>query len=207
MLPDQFIRIDGINTRYWQAGTQGSAVLLLHGIGCSVLEWARNIAALAVSHRVFAVDLLGFGLTDKPAHENYNLPRLAKFALDFLTAQGVDRAHFVGNSLGGRLTLSCAQMAPARVSSMVLVDPAGMEQRKTLLEFLLATVPFLGELVTRPNRLGTKILWRKAFADPSAFVTEELVRTKVELASMPGAQAAFLKTLRSFLEFSGFRAE
>ena len=40
---------------------------------------------------------------------------------------------------------------------MVLVDPAGMEQRETLLEFRLATVPFLGELFTRPNRLGTKM--------------------------------------------------
>jgi pimeloyl-ACP methyl ester carboxylesterase len=74
---DQFIDVGGVRTRYWQAGDQGSVVLLLHGIGCSVLEWQRNMAALARHHRVFAVDLLGFGLTDKPSNENYCIPRLA----------------------------------------------------------------------------------------------------------------------------------
>ena len=64
---DQYVQVGRIRTRFWQMGTQGSVVLLLHGIACSVLEWQRNIEALAVHHRVFAVDLLGFGLTDKPA--------------------------------------------------------------------------------------------------------------------------------------------
>lgn len=207
MLENRFVRVGAFNTRYWQAGTQGSAVLLLHGIGCSVLEWERNVAALATQHRVFAVDLLGFGLTDKPADETYSIKRLAQFALDFLTVLQITRAHMVGNSLGGRLALECARIAPERVASMILVDPAGVDRRGTLLEFRLATVPILGELFTRPNRLGTRMLWRKAFADPSPFVTEELVTTKVELARLPGAQNAFLKTLRSFLGFGGFRAE
>jgi pimeloyl-ACP methyl ester carboxylesterase len=77
----------------------------------------------------------------------------------------------------------------------------------TLLEFRLATVAFLGEMLTRPNPMGTRMLWRKAFADPAQFVTDELVNTKVSLAKMPGAHAAFLKTLRSFVNFSGFRPE
>lgn len=51
------------------------------------------------------------------------------------------------------------------------------------------------------------MLWRKAFADPTPFVTDDLVRTKVALARMPGAQAAFLRTLRSFMNPRGFRPE
>jgi pimeloyl-ACP methyl ester carboxylesterase len=204
---DQFIDVGGVRTRYWQAGDQGSAVLLLHGIGCSVLEWQRNIAALARHHRVFAVDLLGFGLTDKPSDENYGIPRLAQFTLDFLTAHHISCAHLAGNSLGGSIALECARIAPQRIASQVLVDPAGVDRYGTLLEFRLATVAFLGEMLTRPNHLGTRMLWRKAFADPSQFVTDELVNTKVSLAKMPGAHAAFLKTLRSFVNFSGFRPE
>ena len=204
--PDQFVQVGSIRTRFWQMGTQGSAVLLLHGIACSVLEWQRNIEALAVSHRVFAVDLLGSGLTDKPADETYNIPRLARFALDFLTTQGVQRAHLAGNSLGGRLALECAREAPERVRSLLLADPAGMAERPTLLEFRLATVPLLGELATLPNPRGTRMLWRKAFANPDAFVTDELVASKCRLARLPGAQAAFLKTLRSFVDLRGFDA-
>ncbi|MBT9549646.1 MAG: alpha/beta fold hydrolase [Hydrogenophaga sp.] len=204
--PDQFVQVGRIRTRFWQMGTQGSAVLLLHGIACSVLEWQRNIEALAAHHRVFAVDLLGSGLTDKPADETYNIPRLARFALDFLTSVGVEHAHLAGNSLGGRLALECAREAPERVRSMLLVDPAGMAERPTLLEFRLASVPLLGELATLPNLRGTRMLWRKAFADPDAFVTDELVASKCRLARLPGAQAAFLKTLRSFVNLRGFDA-
>ena len=207
MFTDQFIEVGSVKTRYWRAGTTGSAVLLLHGIGCSVLEWERNIEALAARHRVFALDLLGSGLTDKPENETYSLRRLAQFVLDFMKVTAIDRVHLAGNSLGGRLALECSAMAPQQVMSLLLVDPAGMERRETLFEFRLATLPILGEIFTWPNRLGTKMLWRKAFAAPSSFVTGELVSAKVSLARQPGAQSAFLKTLRGFLDFGGFRPE
>jgi pimeloyl-ACP methyl ester carboxylesterase len=205
MLKDQYAKIGSARTRFWQAGEQGSAVLLLHGIGCSVLEWERNVAALSSRHRVFAVDLLGFGLTDKPTDEAYSLARLAQFTLDFLADRGIAQAHLAGNSLGGRLALECARIAPERVSSMVLVDPAGIDRRGTLLEFRLATIPLLGEVLTRPSVSGTRMLWRKAVADPVPVVTEAMVNTKLKLARLPGAHAAFLKTLRSFVDVAGFK--
>lgn len=205
MQQDETIKLGSVNARYWTAGNSGSAVLLIHGIACSVQEWERNIAALARQHRVFALDLLGFGLTDMPGNEDYSLERLAQFILDFMTAKDLDEAHLCGNSLGGRLALLCAAMAPQRISSTVLVDPAGIEQRGTLLEFRLATLPGLGELLTHPTAFGTRMLWRKAFYDPAPFVTDELVERKLALARRAGAQAAFLKTLRGFVELRGFR--
>lgn len=207
MLNDKFINIGSVKTRYWETGSSGSTVILLHGIACSVLEWEHNIEALAANHRMLAPDLLGFGLTDKPEDETYSLRRLAQFILDFMKAKALSRAHFAGNSLGGRLALECASIAPEQVASLLLVDPAGIERRGTLFEFRLATLPFLGELLTTPNRIGTGMLWRKAFAAPAAFVTDEMVNTKVSLARLPGAHSAFLKTLRGFLDFQGFRPE
>ncbi|MEP6722876.1 MAG: alpha/beta fold hydrolase [Variovorax sp.] len=207
MIQDQFTEVNSIRTRYREAGTSGSAVLLLHGIGCSVLEWESNIEALAMRHRVFALDLVGFGLSAKPADRTYSLRHLARFVLDFMKVKGIARAHIAGNSLGGRLALECAAMAPEQVASLLLVDPAGMARRGTLFEFRLATLPILGEIFTWPHRLGTRMLWRKAFAAPSSFVTEALVTTKLSLARQPGAQAAFLKTLRGFVDFRGFRPE
>ena len=204
-MTDRYIDVGSIRTRYWQAGTAGSAVVLLHGIGCSVLEWQRNVAALAAHHRVFALDLLGYGLSDKPTDETYTIRRLAQFTLDFMSAHGIAKAHLAGNSLGGRLALDCAIIAADRVTSLLLVSPAGVDGPETLLEFRLATLPLLGEVFTQPNHPGTRMLWNKAFADPRGFVTDELVRTKVELARLPGAQSAFLQTLRSFVDISGFR--
>ena len=199
---DQFVNVGPVRTRFWQAGSSGSAVVLLHGIGCSVLEWRQNVAELARHHRVFALDLLGYGLTDKPENETYSLGNLAQFILDFMTTQGLDSAHLAGNSLGGRLALECALIAPARVKSMVLADPAGVG-RECHLNFRLAAAPVIGNILTRPSRFGLKMLWDLAFVDTS-LVTKEVVEDKFRFASLPGAQAAFLKTLRGFLKFGGF---
>jgi pimeloyl-ACP methyl ester carboxylesterase len=207
---DRFIDVGAtrIRTRYWDVGGEGrSCVLLLHGIGCSVLEWDRNVEALAAHHRVIAVDLMGFGLSAKPADADYTLKGHADFVLSFMDALGIQRAHIAGNSLGGRLALSCAAMAPQRVASLLLVDPAGMDRFGTLFDFRVATLPLMGELLTRASPIGLRMLWRKAFFKPDAFVTQELVNTKVTLAAQPGAQVAFLKTLRHFLDLKGFRSE
>lgn len=203
---DRYVHIDGVRTRYWQEGTSGTPVLLLHGIACSVLEWRHNLSALATTHRVFALDFPGHGLTDKPADFPYDIGGLTRFVLAFMDAQGLERVHLAGNSLGGRLALECARVAPQRLLSMMLLDPAGMAVKPTLLEFRLATVPVLGELLTRPNPTGTRMLWRKAFARPDRFVTDELVRGKCAMASQRGAHAAFLRTLRSFVGLGGFEA-
>ena len=57
---DRFVSVGGIKTRYWRAGSEGPAVILLHGIGCSVHNWETNIPALAKCHRVYALDMLGY---------------------------------------------------------------------------------------------------------------------------------------------------
>ena len=202
---DKYVNVGPVRTRYWQAGDSGSTVVLLHGIGCSVLEWRSNIAELARHHRVYALDLLGYGLTDKPDNESYSLGNLAQFILDFMATQGIGQAHLAGNSLGGRLALECALREPARVASMVLADPAGVG-RECHINFRLAAAPVIGNILTRPSRFGLKMLWNLAFVDTS-LVTREVVEDKFRFASLPGAQAAFLKTLRGFLRFGGFPAD
>ena len=199
---DRYVRVGDARARYWRAGESGSPVLLLGGIGCSVLEWTSNIGALAERHTVYVLDMLGEGLTDKPEGARYALADLARFTCGFLREVGVDRAHFVGNSLGGRLALECARQEPERVRSMVLVAPAGVG-RETHLMMRLPTVPFLGEMATRPSRIGLRMLWRLWVHDPAP-ITEPFVETKVRLASAPGAHQAFLKTLRGFVGIGGF---
>jgi pimeloyl-ACP methyl ester carboxylesterase len=199
---DCFVDVKGLRARYWKAGEAGPAILLLAGIGCSVEEWQHNIDALAQSHRVYALDMLGGGLTDKPDGDCYSIADLSRFTLDFLSAVGEPCAHMIGNSLGGRIALECARLAPDRVASMVLVAPAGVG-RETLINMRLATVPLLGEVLTRPSRAGLRMLWRSAVHDPS-LVTDALIEAKYRDACRPGAHQAFLKTLRGFLGLGGF---
>ena len=96
---DRYVDVCTFRTRFWQAGRTGSAVVLLAGIGCSVLEWQSNIVALAARHRVYAFDMLGRGLTDKPQKNCYAIADLARFTLAFLSAQGEASAHFIAARL------------------------------------------------------------------------------------------------------------
>ncbi len=199
---DQFIPVKGHRIRYWTQGDAGSTVLLLHGISCSVLEWEHNIAALAQHHRVIAIDLLGCGLSDKPVDADYHMQAQARFVFDVMDAMGLASAHIVGNSMGGCIAMECAAMQPERVKSLVLSAPAGIGH-DTLFNFRLASLPVLGELLTKPSMFGLGMIWKLAFHNKS-FVTRELVAEKVALAQMPNAQAVFLKTLRGFVNWGGF---
>jgi pimeloyl-ACP methyl ester carboxylesterase len=198
------VRVDGAQTRYWDSGGAGSVVILLHGIGCSVLEWEHNFEALATQHRVIALDILGSGLSDKPPNETYSMERLAKFVLSFMSTLGIARASLIGNSMGGQIALQCAILSPERVEAMVLIAPAGLG-KDTLVNFKVASLPILGEALTYPTAFGLGMLWRTAVYD-KAVISSEMVAEKVALAKAPGAQAAFLKTLRGFLGFTGFPA-
>ena len=173
----------------------GPAVILLAGIGCSVLEWKKNIAALADRHRVYAFDMLGHGLTDKPRKNCYAIADLARFTLAFLSVQGEDSAHFIGSSLGGRIALECARLAPARVK---IHAPCRTCRNRVRDRVRHAPCECAGPWRTpaRPSLLGTRVLWTPAFHDPS-FVTNGLVETKYALARAPGAHQAVLKTLRN----------
>jgi pimeloyl-ACP methyl ester carboxylesterase len=104
--------------------------------------------------------------------------------------------------MGGRIALECAAMHPERVRSLVLSAPAGVG-RDTLFNFRLASIPYLGEVLTKPSMFGLAMIWKLAFHDKS-YVTHDLVAEKVALAKLPNAQAVFLKTLRGDLSFGGF---
>jgi pimeloyl-ACP methyl ester carboxylesterase len=202
---DQFIKVLGNNTRYWSLGKQGTSIVLIHGISCSVLEWEHVIDELSAQHQVFALDLLGHGLTDKPLEASYDIESLAHFTLAFMDAVGLPAASLVGNSLGARITIECAALAPHRVTTAVLSAPAAVSN-PTLLEFRMGSIPFLGEILTAPNQIGTGKIWRSAFADPK-YVTKSMVAEKVALAKLPGAGKAFLKCLRYMLGLGGFKPE
>ena len=202
--PDQYIQVQGHRIRYWQQGDSGSTVLLLHGISCSVLEWEHNIAALATQNRVIALDLLGCGLSDKPLDASYDMESQARFVFDFMDAMGLSSVNLVGNSMGGRIAMECAAMHPERVNSLVLSAPAGVGV-DTLFNFRLASIPVLGELLTKPSMFGLGMIWKLAFHNKS-FVTRDLVAEKLMLAQQPHAQTVFLTTLRSLLGFAGFHA-
>ena len=112
---DEYVTVGQIKTRFWLQG-EGSTVILIHGFAGSVEHWSPAIPRLAEHRRVFAVDLVGAGRTDKPPVP-LSFSHLARFVRDFMDAQGIESASLVGHSMGGGVALEFAIHWPERLRS------------------------------------------------------------------------------------------
>jgi 3-oxoadipate enol-lactonase/4-carboxymuconolactone decarboxylase len=101
----------------------GPPVLMLHSIGTSLHLFDPQAAALARNHRVIRMDLRGHGMSGV-TRGDYSMAMHARDAVALLDALGVGAAHVVGLSIGGRIALEIAAIAPDRVASLVLMDTA-----------------------------------------------------------------------------------
>ena len=102
----------------------GPPVLAIHGLGGTKGSFLLTVAALAGRFRVVAVDLPGFGDSDKPIGAAYDAHFFADAMIDLLDALEIDRADFIGNSLGGRVALEVALRDPERVGRLALLAPS-----------------------------------------------------------------------------------
>ena len=125
------------------AGSDAPPVVLVHGLGTSDRWWAPTIPVLAERYRVLAVDLVGFGRSaGQPVQLDVAADELAAWA----HAIGLERAAWVGHSMGGQVTIDLAARYPDLVERLVLVDTAGLPVSKQVTRHLLNVVragPFL----------------------------------------------------------------
>jgi 4,5:9,10-diseco-3-hydroxy-5,9,17-trioxoandrosta-1(10),2-diene-4-oate hydrolase len=201
---DQYVQIGSVKTRFWAVGEHGATVLLVHGLGGHVEDWAQNIRALAGRHRVYALDLVGCGRSDKP-RSGYSLAGLAEFVHSFMRSQGLEQASLVAHSLGGAVSLYFTLRFPQQVEKLGLVSSAGLGRQVAAL-LRVSSLPVAGEWLTRPRRRGVVQYLHKATYDP-AVVTEEVVETNFLMAALPGAQRALLSTLRATFDLRGTRKD
>ncbi len=192
---NRFLQVGDIQARYWAEGSQGSPVILIHGLGGYVENWWPNILTLAQQHRVFAVDLPGFGLSDKPIDPTYDYSFFVQFICNFMGCLGIEKTSLVGHSMGGGVALQMALSYPQMVDRLVLVGSAGLGREMSFI-LRLVSLPLLGEIITRPSLEGSRMLIKEIVHDP-ALVKDEDVKLDYELSLQPGAQQAFLKALRS----------
>ncbi len=126
---DKQIEVFGQKLHYLEAGS-GPTVILLHGLGGEVSNWALTVPALAKQFHVFAIDQIGFGQSDKPLM-NYRIGTMVDFLNGFYKQAGIGKATLVGNSLGGWIAAAFTIAYPDKVEKLVLVDAAGYSPART----------------------------------------------------------------------------
>ena len=120
----------------YQVLGEGPPLILVHGLSGSMRWWVHNIQALAQHHRVYLVDLPGFG-TMRRVRARFALINVAQWLLAWMDAVGVRKAHLVGHSMGGYICIWIAAHRPEVVSRLVLISPAVLSKIHSVLGYML----------------------------------------------------------------------
>jgi pimeloyl-ACP methyl ester carboxylesterase len=122
----RFITVNGIRTFIEEAGPpDGPPVVLVHGFGGLTYTWRYTLPALAqAGYRVLALDLAGFGHSDKGFDLRFDHASQADFVVGVMESVGMPRGTLVGHSMGGSVIAHIAQRHPQAVSALVFVDGA-----------------------------------------------------------------------------------
>ena len=187
--------------------SKGTPLVLVHGFGASMGHWRKNIPVLAAGgYQVFAIDLLGFGGSDKPAL-NYTMELWENLLKDFWTAHIQEPTVFVGNSIGALLSLMVLANHPQIAAGGVLINCAGglshrPHELNPPLRFVMGAFNKLvrSKLTGRAlfNRVRQKPQIRRTllqvYRNPQA-VTDELVDLLYQPSCDPGAYQVFASVI------------
>jgi pimeloyl-ACP methyl ester carboxylesterase len=175
---------------YYSEEGNGPPILLIHGFGASTYTWRHVAPELAQTHRVIAVDLKGFGQSDKPFDGRYSVFDQAELLAQLIVDKDLRNLTLVGHSFGGGVALLLAleanQRLDGRISRLVLLDTIAYPQHIPVF-FRLLDVPLVSQLGVRmvPPSVQARVALQIAYFDDSKIDPEE-----VELYAAPLKTAA-----------------
>lgn len=189
-----YAAVAGARVRYVDSGGDLPAVVLLHGFASALETWTLVAERLEATHRVIALDLKGFGWTDRPRGD-YSPAAQAELVFALLDQLGVRNASIVAHSWGSSVALQMALSHPQRVTQLALYD-AWVYEEQVPTGFVWARAAGVGELIFGmfyKERPDDKI--EGAFHNPD-YVTQALVDDVTAALKRPGTTAAALAAVR-----------
>ena len=198
----KYVQAGSLKLHYHEAGAEhAETVILLHGGGPGASAWSnfgRNLPEFAKHYRTIAVDQPGFGRSDKPTEHPQYFRHSADAVAGLMDTLGIERAHFVGNSLGGGAAVRFALNHGKRAGRLVLMGPGGLSVN------LFAPDPTegvknLGRFAAKPSRERMEAFLRIMVHD-QALITDELIDERFAAANTPESLAAVRAMGMSFAQ-------
>jgi len=182
-----FITLDGKTIHYTVEGS-GPALVLVHGFGGSTLAWGKLIDYLTPQYTVHALDLPGFGLSDKPVDASYSMPAQADIVCAFINALKLEQVALIGHSMGGVIVADAARKMPDRIKGLIMIEPG----------FYYTPPAFLQKLFFPFDRAMAKMFYSRMGREKSlvasyydkSLVTPEMLDEMLIARNTPGAVAA-----------------
>jgi pimeloyl-ACP methyl ester carboxylesterase len=199
----RFVDVDGVRVHYQEAGDPlAPALVLIHGFASSTLVWSKVFLRLAAAgFRVIAIDMLGFGYSDKPRNGEYTIAGQASLLVGLLDRLKIKRATLVGSSYGGAVAATCALDYAQRVDKLVLIGTVNNNRPLGYKLMRVFSSRVFGDLVS-PLLIGSRSLLRRRMRrvyDRHEWMLDE---RRVDARHLPlrasGTQRAIIRTVRGW---------
>lgn len=185
-----------LDVHYVEMGSGDKHILLIHGFAAHTYTWHYIMEPLAkAGYHVWAIDLVGSGLSDKPIHITYNLELFTSQLKAFLDAKQIPHATLIGNSMGGGVALGMAIEDPQRTDALVLIDALGYPLNLPAHLAIPKTMGSVGQYFF--GRWTVKWALQNVMYDHSK-ITEEQIDAYLFPHMLPGGDVSFIKLLTNF---------
>jgi pimeloyl-ACP methyl ester carboxylesterase len=198
------------HTIFYAVKGEGIPLLLIHGFGAGMWVWEKQIDILSQFYRLYLLDLIGHGFSDRP-RISYTSEAYLQFLKDFMDGVGVEKATLIGNSMGGGLAWAGAIAFPERVHKLILINtipPDVLTQVKNESFRTLAAIkdiPFLPYLVIASrSRHSIKRVLHECVSDES-LLTQEVIDRQYQLSRIRESPWVLYSTLKNAKEALTFK--
>lgn len=191
LLNESWIEVDGLKLRYLESGKgKENHVLFIHGLGSAADRWMKIPDELSSDFHSIAIDLPGFGESDKPEKMTYAIEQFRDIITSFLTEIHINNEEIslIGHSLGGYIASEMAIQNKKNIGKLVLIDSSGMLEKPTTIleEYFQAAM--------NPTQENVRKAFEKMVSDPKR-IPQQLVDGFIHRINMPNAKHAFKSTL------------
>lgn len=200
-LPSKTVQSNG-HTIFYTVKGEGNPLVLIHGYGASMWVWEKQIDLLSRYYQVYALDVLGYGFSDRPKI-SYNARTYVDILKTFMDRVGIEKATLIGNSMGGGIAWGMAILYPERVDRLILIDcvpPDVLRQAKNKSFRTLAAIkdlPILPYLViSARTRYSIKKVLLECVSDTN-LITAEVVNRQYEISRIKGTTWVLYSTLKN----------
>jgi pimeloyl-ACP methyl ester carboxylesterase len=188
---------------YAEEHGQGAPVLLVHGLGASTFTWRHVAPALARNHRVIALDLKGFGRSEKRVGTHYAAADQAALVAAFMRKRNLEGVTLIGHSFGGTVVLLTAlefDDEPWRISRLVVMDAPALEQDFGDAAELLGVpgMPYVAMTATPPELMARLLL--RLVSAPGRAIPERDIRGYAAPFYDVGSRHAFIATAQAIFD-------
>lgn len=189
---------DAIATTYVRQGEGGIPILLLHGFDSSLLEFRRLVPLLASKQETWAIDLLGFGFSDRIPNLSFGAKQIKTHLYAFWQTLMKKPMILVGASMGGAAAIDFTVTYPEAVEKLVLLDSAGLAKEPTVGKFMFPPLDYLATEFLRNA-------WVRRNISRAAYYDKSLVSADAELcAALHLNLPNWNKALISFTKCGGY---